>query len=125
MAAEFEPAFGKILLDIVARYDAGAVVKVRRLSKDFLKKLAQLRKSNLVDASVRLTNREREIAGLIVQGRSNAEIADKLCIAERTVKCHLEHIYRKLNINRRSGVAVALRQARATELAVWVRRQTK
>ena len=33
------------------------------------------------------------------------------CIAERTVKCHLEHIYRKLNINRRSGVAVALRQA--------------
>ena len=125
LAAEFEPAFGKILLDIVARYDAGAVVKVRRLSKDFLKKLAQLRKSNLVDASVRLTNREREIAGLIVQGRSNAEIADKLCIAERTVKCHLEHIYRKLNINRRSGVAVALRQARATELAVWVRRQTK
>jgi DNA-binding NarL/FixJ family response regulator len=43
-----------------------------------------------------LTPREREVAGLIVEGLSSREIADKLGISERTVETHRSHIRKKL-----------------------------
>lgn len=42
---------------------------------------------------------------LVIQGLSNIEIAQKLFIAEQTVKDHLHHIFGKMNIRRRSEVA--------------------
>ena len=55
-----------------------------------------------------LTDRELQIAELIVQGFSNKEIAEKLFISIHTVKAILEHIYEKLNINNRVLLAVYL-----------------
>lgn len=52
-----------------------------------------------------LTQREREIAGLVAEGKTNAEIAEKLWVAPSTVKKHLEHIYGKLGVGRRAAVA--------------------
>jgi DNA-binding NarL/FixJ family response regulator len=49
-----------------------------------------------------LSNREREIVALIGEGYRNKEIASKLCISEPTVKSHLQHIFRKLDIKNRS-----------------------
>lgn len=48
-----------------------------------------------------LSAREIEIAVLLTQRLSTAEIADRLFISPRTVSKHLEHIYLKLNANRR------------------------
>jgi DNA-binding NarL/FixJ family response regulator len=54
-----------------------------------------------------LTNRERDILTLVLQGASNREIADKSSISERTVKTHLYRVYRKLNVKSRTK-AIAL-----------------
>lgn len=53
------------------------------------------------DAAV-LSSREQEILGLLSQGFSNKEIADKLGIAYQTVKVHLKHIYEKLHVRSRT-----------------------
>ena len=54
----------------------------------------------------RLTLREIEILKLISKGESNREVGHVLDISSRTVKKHLEHIYRKLGVRTR-GAAVA------------------
>lgn len=48
-----------------------------------------------------LTKRELEIVGLIVEGKSNREIAQALFISEATVKKHISNIFEKTGIARR------------------------
>jgi DNA-binding NarL/FixJ family response regulator len=45
-----------------------------------------------------LTQREREVLGLIAEGRSNHAIADELVITERAVEKHVTSIFSKLNL---------------------------
>jgi len=54
-----------------------------------------------------LTNREKEMLTLVLQGESNKEIAVRSSISERTVKTHLYRVYRKLNVKSRTK-AIAL-----------------
>jgi DNA-binding CsgD family transcriptional regulator len=61
------------------------------------------------DARPILTPRERDIVLLIVDGLSNHEIADRLEMAEKTVKTHVTRILRKFNVTQRSGVAWQIR----------------
>jgi two-component system, NarL family, nitrate/nitrite response regulator NarL len=49
-----------------------------------------------------LTNREREAAALVCEGRPNKNIAQELSVAEGTVKIHLNRIFQKLGIRSRS-----------------------
>jgi len=53
-----------------------------------------------------LSQREREILREIARGASNKEIARTFAIAETTVKIHVQHILRKLNLNTRVRAAV-------------------
>jgi DNA-binding CsgD family transcriptional regulator len=53
-----------------------------------------------------LTQREREILRLIVQGNSNAEIARKLYVSNGTVKTHLRKLFTKLAVRDRTQAAV-------------------
>ncbi len=52
-----------------------------------------------------LTQREREIIGLLGSGASNHEIAERLAISEHTVKSHLYNTFKKIGVNTR-GQAV-------------------
>lgn len=51
-----------------------------------------------------LTNRESELAVLIEQGLSNAEIAAELNISETTVKKHISNIFEKLEVSKREQI---------------------
>ena len=55
-----------------------------------------------------LSPREREILARIARGASNKEMARELGIAEATVKIHVQHILRKLNLSSRVQAAVYL-----------------
>jgi two-component system, NarL family, nitrate/nitrite response regulator NarL len=55
-----------------------------------------------------LSPREREILAHIARGASNKEMARALGIAETTVKIHVQHILRKLNLSSRVQAAVYL-----------------
>ena len=55
-----------------------------------------------------LTSREFEVARLIADGLTNAEIAAMLTIAPKTASAHVEHILAKLGV------------ARRVEIATWV-----
>jgi DNA-binding CsgD family transcriptional regulator len=50
----------------------------------------------------RLTRREREVAQLACEGRSNKEIAQNACLSLQTVKKHLHSVFRKLQVPSRS-----------------------
>ncbi len=51
-----------------------------------------------------LTPRELEIVWLLLQGRSNKEIAARCFICEQTVNDHLKHAYQKLGIHSRTAL---------------------
>ena len=57
-----------------------------------------------------LSAREREVLDLIVQGRSNKEIATDLGISESTVKCHVSVILMRLNVTDRTQAVVTALQ---------------
>lgn len=48
-----------------------------------------------------LTSREHDVLKKILDGKSNKSIANDLGISEKTVKIHLQHLYRKLGVHRR------------------------
>jgi DNA-binding NarL/FixJ family response regulator len=53
-----------------------------------------------------LSEREREVYGLLCEGLSNAEIAKRLFISPSTVKVHVHHVFDKLGIRSRTAVAI-------------------
>lgn len=55
-----------------------------------------------------LSDREHEVAVLLIRGHANAEIAAELEVSEHTVKRHLERIYEKLGVRSRGQAIAAL-----------------
>lgn len=53
-----------------------------------------------------LTKRELDVLRLISDGCSNKKISDELTISERTVKNHISHIFRKIDVEDRTQAAV-------------------
>ena len=64
------------------------------------------------DALAELTQREREIVRLIVEGASNKEVASSLNISERTVKGHLSNVFQKLGVADRLKLVLLVREGR-------------
>jgi DNA-binding NarL/FixJ family response regulator len=58
-----------------------------------------------------LTEREREVLGLIAQGHNNEEIARRLILSQKTVRNHVSNIFSKLQVVDRAHAIVRAREA--------------
>jgi DNA-binding NarL/FixJ family response regulator len=67
-------------------------------------------------ALAELTPREREVLSLIATGANNREIAEILCITEKTVKNHVTNILSRLNLRDRTQAAVFAHSALPEDL---------
>ena len=56
-----------------------------------------------------LTEREHEVTELVIQGKSNKEVANQLNITDRTVKAHLASIFKKLDVQDRMQLMLKVR----------------
>lgn len=97
--------FIEFLGDMVERLkmvDTAYYDSVMRIANGFVERTYAFRDTvKEEDAHAMLTPREREIAILVADGLRNAEIAEILCITERTVKTHMTNIFNKLSLNSR------------------------
>ncbi len=55
-----------------------------------------------------LTEREREVLGLLAHGLTNREIGSRMFVSESTAKFHVHNVMRKLGVRRRAEVAYAV-----------------
>lgn len=63
-----------------------------------------------------LSSQERNILGLIAQGKTNKEIAEEVFLSDKTVKNYVSSILSKLNLRRRSEAAAFIAERRAKSL---------
>jgi non-specific serine/threonine protein kinase len=88
-------------------YEAGTKLSpedVMRLADDAVAVLEE----ELQRRSSGLTAREIDVLHLVADGLSNAEIAERLVLSERTVHAHLRSIFDKLGVNSRTAAAHAV-----------------
>jgi DNA-binding NarL/FixJ family response regulator len=89
-------------IEVVAAGDALIAPRItRRLIAEFA---ARREPSQPPAALADLTEREREILGLVARGLSNAEIAGRLVISPLTAKTHVSNILRKLDCRDRAAL---------------------
>ncbi|MEO8510991.1 MAG: LuxR C-terminal-related transcriptional regulator, partial [Chloroflexota bacterium] len=62
-----------------------------------------------------LTVREFEVARLIADGLTNAQVAAELFVSPKTVSAHVEHILAKLGVARRTEIAAWATTVRSVE----------
>jgi ATP/maltotriose-dependent transcriptional regulator MalT len=89
-----------LLLRASARRDR-FVALLRRVGDEDLAELVGQPVYAEGDPRLRLTPRERDVYGLVIEGMSNREIGRLLFIEESTVKVHVHHIYDKLGVRSR------------------------
>jgi two-component system, NarL family, nitrate/nitrite response regulator NarL len=95
------------LLDSIRRAVAGDSVVSAEMTTKLVKGLrAAGGGSETAEDKETLSPREHEILGYVAKGASNKEIARALGLAESTVKIHVQHILRKLNLSSRVQAAV-------------------
>jgi len=91
------------LVDSIRRAANGDSVMSPEMSTKLLR---EIRTGAPASVHPALSPREREILGFLARGASNKEIARELDIAESTVKIHVQHILRKLELSSRVQAAV-------------------
>jgi DNA-binding NarL/FixJ family response regulator len=79
----------------------GSIWAPRRLLSKLIDRLLKIPDTSLTNGAPHLTDRESQVLDLILQARSNREIARHLGIEERTVKAHVGRLMRKAGADNR------------------------
>ena len=59
-----------------------------------------MKDGEILDSTI-LTNREKEVFELLILNKSTGDIADALCISEKTVRNHISNVIQKLEVKTR------------------------
>ena len=83
-------------------------------SRSVVQKLAALRQTSRSRVSEMdlddLTNRERDVLGLICQGKSDDEMSEALKLSRNTIRNHVSSLYHKIGVNRRAAAIIWARE---------------
>jgi ATP/maltotriose-dependent transcriptional regulator MalT len=107
--AELEVAARELSACGARRYREEAEHEMRKLGRRFRPR-TRARKPNGTGVEA-LTERELEVAWLVVDRRTNPEIASALFLSEKTVETHMRNIFRKLDVSSRADVARTMERA--------------
>jgi two-component system nitrate/nitrite response regulator NarL len=94
------------LLNSIRRAAVGDSVVSPQMTSKLVRGLQSTRDTPPKEEKDTLSPREREILAHLTKGHSNKQIARNLGVAESTVKIHVQHILRKLNLSSRVQAAV-------------------
>jgi DNA-binding NarL/FixJ family response regulator len=101
-------------IDLAHRIGAGGITRAAREES----RAAGGRPRRLaVSGRDSLTPAEQRVAQLVIEGRSNRQVAESLFVTPKAVEYHLANAYRKLGISSRTELADALREAEPSEVA--------
>jgi len=106
-------AVGYLMKNVTARELAAAIRSARDGTMTLSSEAAQalVRANQQAQETEALTEREREVLRLMVEGLNNAEIAERLVVSLSTVKYHISNILGKLGVdNRVSAVTLAIQR---------------
>ncbi len=102
---------GNDLVKAVREVIAGRRYLSPPLSEEALERYIRISKNTGLDIDETLTDREREVLHLVAEGFSNAEIAEKLAISQRTAEAHRFNLMHKLGLkNNAELIHYAIRQ---------------
>jgi DNA-binding CsgD family transcriptional regulator len=112
MACSTTPAFFSetdlVFLETIARWVGLVGYRIAALEQTVAEAARAGFRAAAEETVGRLTPRQREVARLIADGLSNAEIAQQLVLTPGTVANHVEHILRRLGFRSRAQVAALL-----------------
>jgi ATP/maltotriose-dependent transcriptional regulator MalT len=97
--------------------DGCGAVRYRDATERELRKLGRVvhrrapRAAPGADALAELSARELEVARLVVDRKTNREIAEELFVSLKTVEAHMRNLFRKLGVSSRAEVARAVERA--------------
>ena len=87
------------IIDAVRAVNKGEVYLTKTVSDILAKSLLRKSHNKTVEQELKLTKREKQILGFIVEGLNNRKIGEKLGISERTVNAHRYNMMKKLKAN--------------------------
>jgi DNA-binding NarL/FixJ family response regulator len=95
------------LFEAVRVIAGGEALLAPAITRRLIAEFARLRPRQVrPEALSELTPRETEILGLVAEGLSNREIAERLVLSDETVKTHVSHVLRKLGLRDRAQAVV-------------------
>ena len=95
------------LFEAVRVIAGGEALLAPAITRRLIAEFARLRPRQVRPAALsELTRRETEILGLVAEGLSNREIAERLVLSDETVKTHVSHVLRKLGLRDRAQAVV-------------------
>jgi DNA-binding NarL/FixJ family response regulator len=101
-AAGERPAAVAVLTEVEAVLDGFGATRRRDEAVRELRRLGHRVVRAIRDGELGgLTAREREIAELVAEGRTNREVAEQLVLSAKTIEAHLRNIYAKLGVRSR------------------------
>jgi ATP/maltotriose-dependent transcriptional regulator MalT len=107
-----------LLLEAAAALDARGAIRGRDAAEHELRRLGQrnlhrrTRPGTLDGSGIEtLTERERQVARLIVERKTNPQIAAELFLSTKTVETHIRHLFQKLDVSSRVEVARVFERA--------------
>ncbi|NLE70788.1 MAG: response regulator transcription factor, partial [Actinomycetales bacterium] len=106
LAAALEAGAAAYLLKSVRGAEIADVIRAVAAGRTLLdERTVTRRRADHDDPTVDLTPSERKVLDLIGEGMSNREIAERLGVAEKTVKNHITSLLSKMGLQRRTQVA--------------------